>query len=163
MIHRVFGRKLGRNTNQRKGLFRNLANAFILNEKIVTTEAKAKAVRPLVEKLITRAKEDTIHNRRVLIKELTKENSVKKMLEVIGPRFKERSGGYTRIVKMGKRFGDQAPLVALTFTEDLAAVEVQKPEITKAENASKEVKIKSKTKKVSQKKALKKKTNGKEK
>jgi large subunit ribosomal protein L17 len=122
MLHRVAGKRLGRTKNQRTSLFRNLANQLILHEKIVTTEAKAKAVRPIVEKLITRAKENTLHNRRLLLKKLVSENTVRKMLEVIGPKFKDRQGGYTKIVRLGNRVNDAAPLVALFFVEEVSSV-----------------------------------------
>ncbi|HEY4694687.1 MAG TPA: 50S ribosomal protein L17 [Candidatus Nanoarchaeia archaeon] len=126
MLHHVAGRKLGRNTGQRKALFRALTNQLILNEKITTTEAKAKAVRPLVEKLVTRAKDSSLHSRRLLQKALVSENSVKKMIELIGPKFKDRPGGYTRIVKVGTRSGDKASLVSLMFVEAPSAVVVPK-------------------------------------
>jgi len=126
MFHRVFGRKLGRTSNERKALFRSLANQLIINEKIVTTEAKAKAVRPMVEKLVTKAKTNSIHMRRLLLKELVSETSVSKMLELIGPKFKERPGGYTRIVKINSRAGDRAPMVSLAFVEAPSQVEAPK-------------------------------------
>lgn len=132
MLHKVAGKKLGRTKNQRRSLFRNLANELILQEKIVTTSAKAKAVKPMIEKLVTRSKENSIHNRRMLLKELVLENSVSKMLEVIGPKFKTRNGGYTKLVKLGSRVGDRAPMVALMFSEEVSTVSVpvvkEKPE-----------------------------------
>lgn len=154
MIHRVAGRKLGRTSNQRKALFRSLANSFILHEKIVTTGAKAKAVRPMIEKLITRAKTNSIVSRRLLLKSLVSENTVKKMLEVIGPKFKERPGGYTRIVKMGNRSGDQAAMVSLTFVEDFAALPVKTVEkelVEKTTKIDKKVEKKKTVKKVTTK------------
>ncbi len=132
MKHRVAGKKLSRTKNQRTALFRSLANSLILHEKIVTTSAKAKAVKPMVEKLVTRAKVDNIHNRRLLIKDLASENATRKMLEVIGPKFKERPGGYTKIVKIGNRSGDQAPMVALMFVENLGVAIAPKIKETKA-------------------------------
>ncbi len=153
MRHKVAGKKLGRTKNQRKALFRSLANNLILHEKIVTTSAKAKAVKPMVEKLVTRAKTDSIHNRRLLIKELASENTARKMLEVIGPKFKARPGGYTKIVKLGNRPGDQAPLVSLMFVEDVslavATSTPQKIEEGKVEKStSRKTAIKKETKKV---------------
>lgn len=125
MLHKVAGRKLGRTKNQRTALFRNLANQLILHEKIVTTEAKAKAVKPIVEKLITKAKVNTLHNRRLLLKKLVSENTVRKMLEVIGPKFKDRRGGYTRIVRLGNRTNDAAPMAAILFVEEVSSVVVE--------------------------------------
>ncbi|MDO8260960.1 MAG: 50S ribosomal protein L17, partial [Candidatus Magasanikbacteria bacterium] len=161
MRHRVAGKKLGRTKNQRTALFRSLANNLILHEKIVTTEVKAKAVKPLVEKLITRAKINTIHNRRLLIKELVSENTTKKMLEVIGPKFKERLGGYTKIIKLGDRAGDKAAMVALMFVEDLGMVvkpikvkevlDTEKKKEKKVAKKVKVVKVEKKEKKVSEK------------
>ncbi len=133
MLHKVGGRKLGRTKNERKALFRLLANQLILNEKLVTTEAKAKAVRPMVEKLVTTAKVDTIHARRQLLKQLVSENTVKKMIEVVGPKFKERPGGYTRLVRLSPRAGDRASMVTLLFTEAPSEVVVPK-KITKQED-----------------------------
>ena len=141
MLHRVARRKLGRTKNQRTALFRNLANQLILHEKIVTTVAKAKAVKPIVEKLVTRAKVNTIHNRRLLLKKLVSENTVRKMLEVIGPKFKDRKGGYTKIVRLGNRINDAAPMVALSFVGEVSSVV-----------AGEEKKAKEKIKKVADKK-----------
>lgn len=154
MLHRVAGRKLGRTTNQRKSLFRTLANQFILHEKIETTEAKAKAIRPMVEKLVTRAKVDSIHNRRQLLKTLASENTVAKMLEVIGPKFKNRTGGYTRIIRLGQRSGDRAQLVVLTFVEEVSKIlpEIKTVEETKEAVSDKKTKT-SKTAKVSKEKS----------
>ncbi len=104
---------MDRKKQPRQALLRNLAVSLILYEKVKTTEAKAKAVKPLVEKLITKGKENTLANRRYLMKYLYVENAVKKVLEVLGPKYKERQGGYTRIVKLGRRQGDGAPVVQL--------------------------------------------------
>ena len=109
MRHRKKGRTLGRKRAPRKALMRSLATNFVLYEKINTTVAKAKEMRPIVEKLITISKDGSLHSRRQLVKFLYTENAVKKMMEEIGPRYKERNGGYTRIVKTGTRQGDGAP------------------------------------------------------
>lgn len=159
MLHRVAGKKLGRTSNQRKALFRGLANSFILHEKIVTTEAKAKAVRPMIEKLITRSKTNSIHARRMLLKELVSENTVAKMLEVVGPKFKERSGGYTRLIKIGARAGDRAPMVALSFVEDFAILPAKVVEKAEKKSAVAEAKKPEKRKVV--RKTIKKEKNGK--
>lgn len=120
MIHRVSQKKFSRDTNARKALFKNLANDLILHERIVTTTAKAKAIRPYVEKLVTRSKEDTMTNRRLLIAKLGRENTVEKLLDLIGPTFKERLGGYTRILKVGPRAGDRAPMSLIEFVEKVS-------------------------------------------
>ncbi len=113
MRHRKKGRKLGRKRDPRKALLRSLATNFILYEKIKTTESKAKEVKPIIEKLITIGKVDSLHNRRKLLKYLYIENAVKKVIEDISPRYKDRNGGYTRIVKVGFRKGDGAKMVIL--------------------------------------------------
>jgi large subunit ribosomal protein L17 len=108
MRHRVGGYKLGRETSHRKALLRNLATSVIENERIITTVIKAKAVRPLVEKMITLAKQDTLHARRQAASVLMTPESVQKLFDKIGTRFTQRNGGYTRIVKIGPRKGDGA-------------------------------------------------------
>ncbi len=136
MAHRIFGKKLGRNTNQRKALVRSLANSVILYEKMTTTKAKAKVVKPYLEKLITTAKQDTLNARRSLIAKLGLQNSVKKLLEVIGPTFKERKGGYLRVTKLGlPRAGDAASMVVIEFVEELSA---PKPKEKKKEEKKQE-------------------------
>jgi large subunit ribosomal protein L17 len=115
MRHRVAGRKFGRNTNQRKALFRNLAVSLILHERITTTEAKAKTIRPIVEKLVTMSREDTLHHRRLIMARLNDERATSKLFDIIGPRFDGQPGGYTRIYKLGTRRGDAAPLAMIEF------------------------------------------------
>ena len=106
MRHAKKGKKLGREKAPRKALLNNLATSLILYEKIVTTEAKAKALRPFVEKLITRSKIKSVHNKQILNKTLKDKKAVQKILDVLGPKYKERKGGYTRIIKMKRRLGD---------------------------------------------------------
>ena len=120
MIHRVSHGKFSRDTNARKALLKNLANDLILRERVRTTEAKAKAIRPFVEKLITKSKDNTIASRRLLISKLGRENSVQKLLELVGPTFKDRSGGYTRIVKLVPRTGDKAEMAMIEFSENVS-------------------------------------------
>ena len=135
MLHRIAGKKLGRTKNQRKALFKGLASSLILHEKITTTEAKAKAVKPMIEKLVTRAKSNSIHSRRMLMKEIGAENVVSKLLEVVGPKFKERSGGYLRVVRIGARAGDQAKMVSLMFVEDFSSIALAKVKTSEEEKA----------------------------
>ena len=94
---------------------RGLATNFIIYEKIKTTEAKAKALRPLAEKIITLGKNDTLANRRQALRVLYTEGAVKKVFEVLGPKFKERQGGYTRIVKLAPRTNDKAKMAIIEF------------------------------------------------
>lgn len=115
MRHRVAGRKFGRNTNQRKALLRNLAVSLILHERITTTEAKAKSIRPVVEKYVTMSREDSEHHRRLLMARLNDERATAKLFDVLGPRFEGQAGGYTRIYKLGTRRGDAAPMAMIEF------------------------------------------------
>lgn len=108
MRHRKKKITLDRTAKARKALMRNLAAQFFLYEKIKTTEAKAKALRPYVERLITRGKTNTLTTRRYLQSYLPVDNAIKKLLEDISPRYQQRYGGYTRIVKLGRRDGDGA-------------------------------------------------------
>ena len=115
MRHRVAGRKFGRNTKQRKALFRNLAVSLILHERITTTEAKAKSVRPIVEKLVTISREDTLHHRRLVMAKINDQRATDKLFDVLGPRFEGQPGGYTRIYKTEPRHGDAAPMAIIEF------------------------------------------------
>src|SRR5437868_15359713 len=108
MRHRVAGYRLKRDTSARKALLRNLATSVIDVERVVTTVPKAKAVRPLVEHLITLAKQDTLHSRRQAASVLMTPASVKKLFDTLGTRFGQRSGGYTRITRLGPPKGDGA-------------------------------------------------------
>ncbi|MEK7497255.1 MAG: 50S ribosomal protein L17 [Patescibacteria group bacterium] len=115
MRHQKKGKILDRKVGPRRALLKNLAQSVILHEKIVTTLAKAKAVKPQVEKLVTLAKNPTLANRRLLLKRLPTEMPVKKLIEVLGPRYKERTGGYLRITKLGMRVGDGGKSASLSF------------------------------------------------
>ncbi|MCL5958471.1 MAG: 50S ribosomal protein L17 [Chloroflexi bacterium] len=117
MPHRVAGRHLGRTTGERRALFRNLMVSLLQREKIQTTEAKAKAIQADVEKLISLAGEDNPHNRQLALSIVPNPLTVAKLFDVIGPRCKERTGGYTRITKIGIRRGDAAPIVQLELVE----------------------------------------------
>ena len=108
MRHRVAGFKLKRPVDARDALLRNLATSVIEHERVVTTVPKAKAVRPLVEKMITLAKQDTLHSRRQAAAVLRTPGSIKKLFDTLGTRFGQRSGGYTRITRLGPRKGDGA-------------------------------------------------------
>ena len=126
MLHRVSHKKLSRDTNARKALLKNLATSLVLHERITTTTAKAKTIRPVIEKLVTKAKVDSHITRRYLITRLDKDSAVNKMLELIGPTFKERTGGYTRIVKLAPRAGDNAPLSMIEFVENISEIAAKK-------------------------------------
>lgn len=145
MVHRVSHKKLSRNKDARAALLKNLAASLVLHEKIVTTTAKAKAMQPFVEKLVTKAKEDNISNRRYLLAKLNRESVVKKLLDVVGPTFKSRPGGYTRMVKLPARSGDSAPLAAIEFVENVSELAARK----KLEIAERKKKTETKSKKPS--------------
>lgn len=113
MRHLVKGKKLRRNTANRRALLRNLVTSFLEKERIKTTLAKAKAARPQAEKMITLARKNTLHSRRLALRFIYKKPVVKKLFDEIGPRFSERPGGYTRIVKIGPRSGDGAEMAIL--------------------------------------------------
>lgn len=113
MRHRVAGRKLSRSTGHRRALYRNLVTDLLRYEKIVTTEAKAKSVCPQAEKMITLGKQGTLHARRQALAFVLDKRVVDRIFEEIGPRYAERPGGYTRMVKLGPRLGDGAPMVQL--------------------------------------------------
>lgn len=117
MRHRITGRSLGRDKDQRRALFKSLITELLRHERIETTEAKAKAIRGDAEKLITLAKRGGIAARRVADKTIIDPAVTKKLFESIGPRYKERAGGYTRIFKVGPRLGDAAPVVILELVD----------------------------------------------
>ena len=111
------GRTFGRNSSRRKALFQSLAISLIEYEGIKTTLPKAKDLRSFIEPLITLAKEDTLSNRRVAFSKLRNKSAVGKLFSDLGPRFKERSGGYSRIIKIGYRKGDAAPLAFIELVD----------------------------------------------
>ena len=171
MRHKVAGRTFNRDTNARKALFIGLAKNLIEKEQIKTTLPKAKDLRGVVEKLITRAKVDTVANRRLTASELGNncEKTVKKLFTVLGPRYAKRPGGYTRVLKAGFRYGDAAPMaiielvdrdenakkvapktVAADVAEPVAKEETKEAKAPKAEKATKAAKT---TKVAAEKKA----------
>jgi len=113
MRHRKRGKILSKKIGPRKALFKGLALALILHEKIITTEAKAKAVKPIIEHLISMARVNNLDNLRKINAYLQSRKATKKIMESLGPRYKEREGGYLRIVKIGPRKGDSAPMAVL--------------------------------------------------
>lgn len=113
MRHRKKGRKLGRTKEPREMMLSNLACSVLIYEKVRTTEAKAKEVKPLVEKSITTAKKGDLAARRKLLSNLPQKNAVDKLMDVLGGKYMERPGGYTRIVKLGNREGDGAEVVQI--------------------------------------------------
>ena len=117
MRHGFRGRRFNRTTEHRKAMFANMAAALIKHEQIVTTLPKAKDLRPVVEKLITLGKRGDLHARRLAMSQLRDEAMVKKLFAVLGPRYQERQGGYTRVLKAGFRYGDNAPMAVIEFVD----------------------------------------------
>ena len=117
MRHRVGGRKLQRTSSHRQALFRNMAASLIKHEQITTTVAKAKELRPYVEKLVTLAKKGGLSNRRLAHSRIMDEAQERKLFEVIGPRYANRNGGYTRVVKAGIRISDASPIAIIEFVD----------------------------------------------
>lgn len=129
MRHGMSGRKFNRTKEHRKAMFKNLAQALIKNEQIKTTLPKAKDLRPVVEKLITLAKRGGLHCRRQAVSQLQDQDVVKKLMDGMGTRFATRQGGYTRIVRAGFRYGDNAPMAIIEFVDfdptQVAAVQAE--------------------------------------
>ena len=117
MYHGHKKRRFNRTVEHRKAMFANMAQALIKHEQIVTTLPKAKDLRPIVEKLVTLGKRGDLHARRQAISRLRDPKLVGKLFDVLGPRFKDRNGGYTRVLKAGFRFGDNAPMAVIEFVD----------------------------------------------
>src|ERR1700760_1513007 len=117
MRHGNAHRKLNRTAEHRRAMFANMCVALIKHEQITTTLPKAKELRPIVEKLVTLGKRGGLHARRQAIAQIRDVGMVRKLFDVLGPRYKERQGGYTRIMKAGFRFGDNAPLGVIEFVD----------------------------------------------
>ena len=158
MNHRNGFNPLSRTTAHRRAMSRNMVTSLFRYERITTTKSKALEVRKSAEKLITRAKEDTVHNRREAAKFISDEKILNKLFTEIGPRMKERNGGYTRVLKLGFRQGDAADVVILELVDYKLETEEQKAEKKTAKKApakddsAKAKKTASKSKKASEKK-----------
>jgi len=125
MRHNKVGRKLGRKTAHRKALMSNLASALITHKRIKTTDAKAKELRMYIEPLVTYAKKGDLHSRRQVLKKIRHKSIVRELFDNIGPTFSNRNGGYTRIIKLGFRDNDCAPISMIEFVDMIAEVEPQ--------------------------------------
>jgi large subunit ribosomal protein L17 len=136
MRHGNTNRKLSRTASHRKAMWANMSAALIKHEQIVTTLPKAKELRPIVEKLVTLGKRGDLHARRQAAAQMRDEDQVRKLFETIGPRYKDRNGGYTRILKAGYRYGDNAAVAVIEFVDrdvdakgqDSGAVQVREEE-----------------------------------
>jgi large subunit ribosomal protein L17 len=131
------GRKLGRTSAHRQALFRNQLQSLVVAERIVTTLPKAKELRPIAERVITRGKKGTVHDRRWALRWLLDRELVKKLFDDIAPRFAERPGGYLRIVKLGPRQGDGAEMAVLELVERESVAAPEAPKETKAKKEPK--------------------------
>jgi large subunit ribosomal protein L17 len=149
MRHGISGRQLNRNSSHREAMFKNMSSSLFTHELIKTTLPKAKELRRIAEPLITLAKVDSVANRRLAFARLRDADAVRKLFEELGPRFKQRAGGYLRIIKAGPRKDDNAPMAYVELVErkavKVAAVEVDKAAAT--EKAKKYAKVKAKTEK----------------
>jgi len=117
MRHRIAHRKLNKTASHRKAMFANMSTSLIQHEQIVTTLPKAKELRPFVEKLVTLAKKGDLNSRRIAIARTRDKEMTKKLFDVIGPRYKDRQGGYIRVLKAGFRYGDNAPMAVIEFVD----------------------------------------------
>ncbi|WP_341763957.1 50S ribosomal protein L17 [Candidatus Tisiphia endosymbiont of Beris chalybata] len=131
MRHKIKGRKLNRTSSHRKAMFANMTVALVMNEQIKTTLPKAKEFRPYIEKLITQAKKSDLVARRGLLSKIKDKVATEKLLTVLGKRYNERPGGYTRIIKAGFRYGDMAPLAYIELVDrDINSKGCMNPKIT---------------------------------
>ena len=117
MKHNIKNKKLNKNSSHRKALFMNMSNALIKHEQITTTLAKAKELRRFVEKIVTLGKKGDLLSRRKSVSILQDQNMSKKVFDVLAERYKDRAGGYTRIIKLGNRYGDNAPTAVIEFVD----------------------------------------------
>lgn len=118
MRHNKAGRRLGRTTSHRIAMFRNMVTSLLNHERVVTTDAKAKEIRSIAEKMITLGKRGDLHAMRQAAAYIREKSVVTKLFSTIAPRYKERQGGYTRIIKLGQRLGDAAPLSVIELVEE---------------------------------------------
>ena len=118
MRHNKSGKRLGRNTPHRNAMLRNMVTSLLEHEKITTTDARAKELRKVVDRMITLGKRGDLHARRQVLNVIRDQKVVAKLFEQIGPRYKDRPGGYTRIVKIGSRLGDNAPQSIIALVEE---------------------------------------------
>ena len=132
MRHKKKGRKLGRKVGNRRALLRNLACQLILHKKIKTTDPKAKELRSFIEPLITLAKKDSLHSRRLVMRKLPKKIVVRILFKEIAPLFSTRPGGYTRITKLGQRDNDRAPVSIIEFVESVENLQIDDSKVIEA-------------------------------
>ena len=132
MRHSKAGRRLGRKTSHREAMFRNMVTSLLSHEKITTTDAKAKEIRSVAEKMITLGKRGDLHSMRLAASFIREKSVVTKLFSTIAPRYKERSGGYTRIIKLGIRQGDTAPISMIELVEETFTPKAPKQKVVKS-------------------------------
>jgi len=143
MRHGMANKKLNRTSEHRKALLKNMLNSLVKYEQIKTTLPKAKFLKPQADKLITLGKKNTLHNTKMLVSQLQDINSANKVKKTLSKRYEKRSGGYTRIIKAGFRYGDNAPMAIIEFVDrDVAAkrVDKKKKDVSKEDNKKEEKK-----------------------
>ena len=145
MRKRIFGRRLKRDTNERKALFRSLMSSLVINGKIRTSEAKAKSIKAEIEKLVTHAKNDGQEAKRLILGHIPNEKVVDKIISEIAPKFATRLGGYTRILKMGPRVKDGAKMVLMSWVEEIAPTSFKMPKRKESQTSKAEGSKKSST------------------
>jgi len=126
MRHQKAGRKLGRTSSHRKAMFRNMLTSFFEYERIETTDVKAKELRKIAEKMITLGKKGDLHSRRQVIRVIHNKKVIKNLFDTIAPRYQDRNGGYTRILKVSRRRGDNAPLSIIELVPEKGAKKPKK-------------------------------------
>jgi len=141
MRHNNAGRRLGRTTSHREAMFRNMVTSLLNHEKITTTDAKAKEIRSVAEKMITLGKRGDLHAMRLAASYIREKSVVTKLFSTIAPRYKERSGGYTRIIKLGIRQGDTAPVSLIELVEEELPAKKVKQKPAKAATAPKKAPV----------------------
>ena len=141
MRHNNAGRRLGRTTSHREAMFRNMVTSLLNHEKITTTDAKAKEIRSVAEKMITLGKRGDLHSMRLAAAYIREKSVVTKLFSTIAPRYKERSGGYTRIIKLGIRQGDTAPVSLIELVEEELPAKKVKQKPAKASTAPKKAPV----------------------
>ena len=161
MRHRVAGRKLGRTTAHRQALLRNLSTSLFDKESIRTTLAKAKELRPFAERLVTLSKRDSLHARRLVLRHVKDRDVVAKLFDTISTRYAQRPGGYTRIIKLGPRRGDNAEMAIIELVESETTPAEETTEKTKKKTRKKKAKAEAEETAEPKKKTTKKKTTAK--
>lgn len=143
MRHNKSGKRLGRNSSHRSAMLRNMVTSLIQHEKITTTDSRAKELRKLADRMITLGKRGDLHARRQALQVIQDRDVVAKLFEMVGPRYKDRPGGYTRIIKLGSRLGDNAPLSQIELVEEELKAKVSEAGEAEAKPKRKSTKAKS--------------------